>query len=66
MAKKVYVTKKARLDADKTAKPLSRIVGHTNPNWVQGPWINIPEEYRDEEDNRIPLSTIPPDSKFYK
>lgn len=59
MAKKVYVTQPARLDADRSAKPLSRIISHTHPNWCQGPGINLPEEYRDESGNHIPLKSPP-------
>lgn len=55
MARKRYETKPARLDADRKAKPLSVIVGHTKPNYVQGPGIDMPEEYRDESGNRIAL-----------
>lgn len=49
-------TKKARLDADKTAKPLTRIVGHVSDNKVIGPGLVTADSYETEEGERIPLT----------
>lgn len=56
MAKKIYPTTAARLDADKTAKPLSRIVGHARAGDCIGPGNPPGDEYRDEEGNSVMLN----------
>lgn len=49
-------TKKARLDADRTAKPLTRIVGHPNRDHCVGPMIPpVRPEYEAEDGTRTPL-----------
>jgi hypothetical protein len=46
---------KARLDADRTAKPKSSIVGHAKTGDCVGPNITIPDEYRNDDGARVPL-----------
>lgn len=49
-------TKKARLDEDGTAEPLTRIVAHPNRDHCVGPWSSSKRpEYEDEHGNRTPL-----------
>jgi hypothetical protein len=52
MAKK---TEKARLDADGTAAPKTRIVGHARHGDVAGPGITKPDAYEAEDGGRTPL-----------
>lgn len=46
---------KARLDADRTAKPRTRIVGHARVGDVAGPGITKPDAYEAEDGARTAL-----------
>jgi len=46
----------ARLDADGTAQPLTRIISHPPVNWCVGPGTRLVQpEYEDQSGKRIPL-----------
>ena len=50
---------RARLDADKTAKPKTRIIHHPDIGKLVGPSIPLVHpEYEDENGKRIPLQTL--------
>lgn len=49
-------TTKARIDADRTAKPRTRIVHHPVPGTLVGPGTKLHRpEWEDENGDRIPL-----------
>lgn len=62
-------TPKARLDADKSAKPKSRIVGHTpNDGACHGPSDVIPVAYQNDDGARVEFApvhrVVKPSDKF--
>lgn len=53
-------TAAARLDADRTAKPLTRIISHPPVTWCVGPGTRlIDPEYEDAEGKRHPIISLP-------
>ena len=50
---------KARLDADKTAKPLTKLVGHAKIGDCVGPGVTVADQWRHEDGTSIPLAVAP-------
>ena len=48
-------TKKARLDADKTAKPLTKLVEHIKDGNCVGPGVILPDAWRHEDGTEVHL-----------
>ena len=54
---------RARLDAEGTAQPLTRIVSHPQRDWCLGPGMAMVEpEYEDQHGHRTPLTPSSPSS----